>query len=407
MLRPGWTAVIVNYNGAAHLVACLDALGRTSTSPTEIVVVDNASDDDSLQELHAFPRVDVRAQPRNLGFAGGANVGLAAVETDYALLLNPDVEIAREFGTRLLDAFAADERLGAAGALLTYPDSDVVQHAGGVIQYPTMTTTHRLYGQHISAVPDEPADVDFVTGGAMGLRTRAFRDTGGFDEQFSPVYYEDVDLCVRLRAGGWRVRILPELRAAHHEGVTLERGGAYHRHLHRNRLRFALKQLSARDWHAAFVPAEVERLRHELHTLTGEDWPLHSGADAIEALARGVDGRVEACWNARSLIANPPPAVLEGRINHARNLAAIARETPSASTFGARLRGALRRAAGTLARSDASRDPQQRFNEAIVHVLEAQDAVNREQTALTLLLALDLAGQLQITRRETAVLPAE
>ncbi|MGH9176867.1 MAG: glycosyltransferase family 2 protein, partial [Vicinamibacterales bacterium] len=98
MLNPGWTAVVVNYNGAGYIESCLAALQRTRPAPAEVVVVDNASTDDSLQELHGFPRAIVQAQPRNRGFAGGANAGIASVETEIALLMNPDVEVDEDFG---------------------------------------------------------------------------------------------------------------------------------------------------------------------------------------------------------------------------------------------------------------------------------------------------------------------
>ncbi|MEX1158041.1 MAG: glycosyltransferase family 2 protein [Thermomicrobiales bacterium] len=405
MAVPGWTAVVVNYNGAGYIDACMQALERTRPRPTEIVVVDNASTDDSLQELHAFPRVNLLAQPRNLGFAGGANAGFAAVETDVALLLNPDVEVDPGFGQGLLDAFAADGRLGAAGALLRYPDSDIIQHAGGVIERPLVTTAHIAYGQHIADTRLAETDVDFVTGGAMGLRLRAVRDIGGFDEAFSPVYYEDVDLCVRLRDAGWGVRFIPTLRASHHEGVTLERGNAYHQHLHRNRIRFALKHLTGHEWRASFVPAEHERLRHELHTLVEDGWPGHSGAAAIESLLRGFEGAEG--WNPPPMLHAPPPAILEGRIDAARRLVAPPDDEPGRLPPIALHALGLVRDVGLRRQVRIALDQQHNFNEAIVHALEAQDVMNREQTAMTLLLALDILGQLRFSQSETAAPPAE
>jgi GT2 family glycosyltransferase len=405
MTIPGWTAVVVNYNGAGYLDACLRALEQTRPAPVEIIVVDNASTDDSLQELHAFPRVRVLAQSRNLGFAGGANDGLAAVETELALLMNPDVDVDADFGQSLINEFAADARLGAAGALLRYPDSDRIQHAGGVIERPLMTTSHLAYGQPIGETRLTPADVDFVTGGAMGLRTSIFRDVGGFDETFSPVYYEDVDLCVRLRDASWRVRFLPSLRAVHHEGVTLERSDAYHQHLHRNRIRFALKHLSSSEWRTSFVPAEHERLRHELHTLVEDGWPVRSGAAGIESLLRGFAG--DEGWNAATMLYSPPPAILEARIDAVRNLARPADDQPGRlPSIALRVMG-LFRDAGLRRRVAITTEQQRQFNEAVVHALEAQDVMNREQTATTLLLALDILGRLSVNQPEIVASPEE
>ncbi len=405
MSVPGWTAVVVNYNGAGYIDACVRSLEQTRPAPKEIVVVDNASTDDSLQELHAFPRVNVLAQPANLGFAGGANAGLEAVETEFVLLLNPDVEVDADFGQALLNAFASDDRLGAAGALLRYPDSDRIQHAGGIIERPLLTTSHVAYGQRIAETRLPPADVDFVTGGAMGLRMSAVRAVDGFDEAFSPVYYEDVDLCVRLREAGWRVRFIPMLRAAHHEGVTLERSDAYHRHLHRNRIRFALKHLSGHLWRTSFVPAEHERLRHDLHTLVEDGWPLRSGATAIESLLRGFEGNEG--WNAPAILRAPPPAILERRIDAARDLAGAPHDQPGRLPSIALRMFGLVRDVGLRREVKMALDQQRQFNDAIVHALEAQDVMNREQTAMTLLLALDTLGRLPVSEPETAAPQAE
>ncbi|HYI14192.1 MAG TPA: glycosyltransferase family 2 protein [Thermomicrobiales bacterium] len=405
MTVPGWTAVVVNYNGAGYLDACLRALERTRPAPVDILVVDNASADDSLQELHAFPRVRVLAQPRNLGFAGGANAGLAAIETELALLMNPDVEVDPDFGSALLSAFVGDDRLGAAGALLRYPDSDRIQHAGGIIERPLMTTSHVAYGRQISETRLTPADVDFVTGGAMGLRMDAFRSVNGFDEAFSPVYYEDVDLCVKLRDAGWRVRFYPTLRATHHEGVTLERSDTYHQHLHRNRIRFALKHLTGHEWRTSFVPAEHNRLRHELHTLVEDGWPVRSGAAGIESLLRGFEA--EEGWNVAPMLHSPPPAILERRIDAARDLAQPPEDQPGRlPSIALRVIGMFRDV-GLRRQVAIALEQQRQFNEAVVHALEAQDVMNREQTAITLLLALDILGRLQANPSETTAPPME
>lgn len=142
-----WAAVIVNYNGSIFLDPCLRALFACDHPPTEVVVVDNASTDDSLQELTAWPQVDVRQSPVNLGFGGGANLGIRSTEAPLVVVLNPDVEVDPDFGTALERVFAATPRLGAAGAKLRYPGKKTIQHAGGVVEQPLLTTYHRGYGE--------------------------------------------------------------------------------------------------------------------------------------------------------------------------------------------------------------------------------------------------------------------
>lgn len=385
-MREAWTAIIVNYNGATYLDACITALESTDARPTEIVVVDNASTDDSLLELHTYPRVNVLQQPVNRGFAGGANAGLDAVETPLAVILNPDVEVELTFGSAVLRAFSADARLGVAGALLTYPGTSTVQHAGGIVDRPLLTTRHRYYQDDVSAIGAESVAVDFVTGGAMALRMAAVRQVGGFDEQFSPVYYEDVDLCYELRRAGWRVRFDPSIRAEHHEGATLARSDDYYRFIHRSRILFALKHLSPGEWQHSFLPAEIERIRQDIGSEGSNDWRAFSGADAISALL-GVDNAGSA---ASPTLAAVSPAAGHVALGEMRALWEVERRTPGES----RIRRLLTPWNRQL---DRALEQQRAFNGALVRAFEQQDAINRAQTANLLLIALEVIARLRVT----------
>lgn len=385
-----WTAIIVNYNGAGFIEACLHALENCTLRPADILVVDNDSTDDSLLELNGYPRAQVLAQERNLGFGGGANVGLASVETDYAVILNPDVEVEPSFGTALVQAFTANPNLGAAGALLIFPDGETIQHAGGEVNLPECTTFHHHHGERLDSVRLFPRDVGYVTGGAMALRMSAVQEVGGFDEQLSPAYFEDVDLCFTLRNAGWSIRFEPTLRALHHEGSTLKRSPAYFQFMYRNRLLFARKHLSAHDWATGFVPAELKRLRYELNNLEEADGLTIAGANAIESLARSVE-----VWDG--------PAVLDQDVyDQATHALAEVRQHWDTSRKPLNTRNPLLRLAGKLDNAfgprrylDAALGSQRAFNASVVRALEAQERVQREQLAATLLLAIDLIGRLQ------------
>lgn len=396
-----WAAVIVNYNGSIFLDPCLRALFACDAPPSEVVVVDNASTDDSLQELAAWPRADVRPSQVNLGFAGGANLGIRATEAPLVVVLNPDVEVDPGFGAALQRVFVAAPRLGAAGAKLRYPDKNTIQHAGGVVEHPLLTTHHRGYGEPDQGQWDSPADVDFVTGGAMALRRTAFDDVGGFDEDFFPAYYEDGDLCFRLRAAGWQVRYEPSLTASHFEGSTLGRSISYFRCFHKNRLRFALKHLSHDVWWNEFLPAEIERLRGELSAVTDGDWPARSGAEAIEALAR--TGRL--LQTDVPVLSGEPLAATLPAFEELRQRAGIQpgpEERPS--SIGDRLRR-LRRSLSTRAYADDLFWRQKAFNDAVVRAFQAQDRLNREIIAELLLVMLELGDRnsIQPSQVEEAV----
>jgi O-antigen biosynthesis protein len=391
MEQPGWSAIVVNYNGASFLGPCLAALERNVVPPRATLVVDNASTDDSLLELLAFPRAEALPQSRNLGFAGGANAGLRAALTDYVVILNPDVEVAPDFGSALLAAFGRHPALAAAGPLLTYPESGRVQHAGGIIDRPLMTTRHRGYGEIDLTAYGDSSDVDYVTGGAMVLRLDAVKEVGAFDERFSPVYYEDVDLCVRLRAAGWRVMFVPALRANHHEGVTLKQDQRYFRHLHRNRIRFALKHLSHTEWSREFVPAELARLRHELATTTQAEEVETSGAAAIEVVLRGLDNPES--WDTGTVL--PVWPIPTDTIGWARGLVDVAGTPPSSRNPVTRWLHNKVMDLGPRRYVDPAFTQQSAFNTAVVQALGVHERLHREQTAALLLLALDALGRFE------------
>ncbi len=393
-----WTAIIINYNGSGFIEACVQALEDCTLRPAEILVVDNGSTDDSLLEMNGFPRAQVLAQHRNLGFGGGANVGLAAVETDYAVILNPDVEVEAAFGDALVATFDANPNLGAAGSLLIFPDGKTIQHAGGEVNWPLCTTYHHHHGADIASVDLIARDVGYVTGGAMALRMTAVREVGGFDEMLSPVYYEDVDLCMELRKAGWAIRFEPALRALHHEGSTLKRSPAYFQFMHRNRVLFARKHLSAHDWATGFVPAELERLRYELNNLDGIDGLTIAGANAVESLARSVD-----IWDSPAMLNQEPYDLASQALDEVRAGWDTTRKPSASRNPLVKLAAKLDNAIGPRRYLDAALGSQRSFNASVVRALESQERVQREQLATTLLLAIDLIGRLQEVAVSTSV----
>ena len=387
-----WSAVIVNYNGDPFLPACLEAISKVRLGPSQVFVVDNASTDGSLFELNAYPWAEAIQNRTNLGFAGAANIGLERIETSLAVILNPDVELAPDYGDALIEVFVANPRLGVAGTLLTYPDGETVQHAGGGVHYPLLDTDHRGRGQPLSAELERQVDIDFATGAALAVRMEAVRAVDGFDEQFVPVYYEDVDLSTRIRANGWDVRLCPTLRALHHEGVTLQHDPPYYIFLQRNRLRYALKHLSPRQWSEAFVPAEMARIRHELAKPSIPGVGETIGIEGIDVLLRDLDPLASAD---RALLAVPEYPYADVDLAELHELRYVAgKPLASRTPFVARLRGWLNSLTSRWY-VDGALAEQRAFNDAVVRAFTAQnqrnasqDRLNREQTAALILVAL-------------------
>lgn len=267
---PAWSAVIINWNGARDLPTCLTALAAQTWPATLIVVVDNASQDDSLAVLERYPAVRRLAQVDNLGFAGGANVGIQATQTELVATLNPDICLAPDWAAQLAEAFAAEPGLAAAGGKLLYPDGVTIQHAGGQLTRPLFLASHIGRGETDRGQYDQVSVVDFLTGGALMLRRSALDQIGLWDAGFYPAYYEDVDLCLRLQAAGWTIRYLPGATGLHAESSSVDvKSAAYYRMVHAGRLRVAAKHLPLPALIGDFLPSEVGRLTTELQHLTG------------------------------------------------------------------------------------------------------------------------------------------
>ena len=352
-----------------------------------------------MLELHGYPWAEALPQRTNLGFAGGANAGLRRVETSFAVVLNPDVEVAKDFGDNVVQVFAGNEKLGVAGTLMTYPDERTIQHAGGIVIPPLLYTDHRGRGQPLSDAFMSPAAIDYATGGALGLRMDAVRAIGGFDEQFSPAYYEDVDLSTRARNSGWRVELRPELRAVHHEGATLGQSRAHFLHIQRNRIRYAIKHLDGPTWANSFVPAEIYRIRHLLAGLVEGGLPEEIGVEGIEILLRE--------YSSNSVIGEPVLTVPDAPneelgIDDLQSLRRVfLGDVQPGNPVGGRLKGWFHNWAIRPTLEPAFAD-QRAFNDAVMRALAAQqernhrqDQINREQFASLLLVALTVIGGLR------------
>lgn len=203
-------AVVVSWNGAHLLPACLDSLAA-QTVPVDVLVVDNASSDGTAELLEARGVRTVRA-PRNLGFAGGAALGMQGA-TGHVVLLNNDATFAPDAVEQLLEAFD-EPRVGAATAkiLLAGTDPVLVNSTGNVVSGDGRGTD-RDFRRPLGTESTDP-DVFGFCGGAALLRREMLDDVGGFDPSLF-LYYEDTDLSWRLRAAGWSVRYVPTA-VAHH-----------------------------------------------------------------------------------------------------------------------------------------------------------------------------------------------
>jgi len=214
----------------------------------EILVIDNASEDASLESIEGFRnRVNLVLNSVNRGFAAAVNQAFNATTTSYVLILNPDVR-ARPGAVQLMEDFMdAQPRAAAVGG-----------HVGQKYlpkALPSITTLVREnLGFRPVAVYDRPNPsgpqprlVEQPAAAALMVRRDAYDDIGGFDEQFYPAWYEDVDFCQRLKEKGWEVYFVPKAEFLHEGGYSVEAMGPpeFLRSYYSNQLRYARKHFGA------------------------------------------------------------------------------------------------------------------------------------------------------------------
>jgi GT2 family glycosyltransferase len=259
-MTPATSIIIVAYNSAAQIGACLRALQRQRcASEYEVIVVDNASTDDSRAIAGEFATVRVIAEPENWGFAGGVNSGVAAARGRLIALLNPDAEPAPDWLEQLAAPFD-DPSIGVVGSKVLGPD-ERIQSVGSELQARVMLSSHRGDGERDTGQYDQIADVWAVHGAAMAFRRPLWEALGGFDEGYFPAYWEESDLCERARRAGYRVVVAPRAVVRHHEAsATGKYSPEFYFYYHRNRLRYAAKWLDWPTLWGSFRPAERARL---------------------------------------------------------------------------------------------------------------------------------------------------
>jgi len=218
-MRP--TVFIPNFNGASRIQRALDALRRQSRMPA-VVVVDNSSTDDSGQLIRErYPEVSLIELKVNLGFGPALNRAIAATPAaDPVILLNDDAIPEPEFTSALVDRLA--DGLDSVAGVMTQERSPDLIDSAGVIADATLMGFDYLHGEPLAAL-DGAADPLGPTGGAALYRRAAFDRVGGFDERMF-LYYEDLDLALRLAAAGGRCGLASEARAAHAYSASLGAG---------------------------------------------------------------------------------------------------------------------------------------------------------------------------------------
>jgi len=241
---PDLTIVIVNWNVGTLVCQTLRSIYESPSArqsegklllsdwATKILVVDNASDDDSVARIRAaFPQVTLIESPANVGFSAGNNLALRGCGSPYVLLLNPDTEAVGDAVVTMMRYLETHPKVGVVGPQLRYGDGS---HQSSRRRFPTLCTAiweSTLLGEWFPYNPwlrryhmadtsdDEPQRVDWVNGACMLVRGEILTQVGLLDETFF-MYSEELDWCRRIKQAGWEIAYLPSAVVVHHEAQS-------------------------------------------------------------------------------------------------------------------------------------------------------------------------------------------
>lgn len=212
--------ILVTWNHWSVTAVCLPLLQQLTYPRYRLLVVDNGSTDQTVAHIRAeYPTIELIENGRNLGFAAGCNVGMRhamAQGADYVLLLNNDTQFEPDFLAQLMHAVADLPQLGMAAPALAYEGEPQKLWFTGSQRHPwTLEAVDFGHdGPRRHTQPDQQHEVDYIFGTVMLLPTAVLAQLGLFDEAYF-MYYEDMDLCLRLQAAGYKLYYIPSVRIQH------------------------------------------------------------------------------------------------------------------------------------------------------------------------------------------------
>ncbi len=228
---PSVAVVILNWNGKSFLEKFLPSVMESTYKNLNVIVADNASDDDSIDFLEKhYPVVKILLSNTNEGFAKGYNSALKRVSADYYILLNSDIQVTPGWIEPVISLMESDEKIGACQPkILSFKQRKKFEYAGACggfidkLGYPF--TRGRIFEtcEIDSGQYDNSTQIFWATGAALFVRARVFHELNGFDEFFF-AHQEEIDLCWRMQRKGYSIYVVPSSVVYHVGGGTLPMG---------------------------------------------------------------------------------------------------------------------------------------------------------------------------------------
>jgi GT2 family glycosyltransferase len=283
------SVIIPNWNGAHHLPVCLDSLRCQDYHNFEVIVVDNASGDTSLEVLARYPEFRVLPQTRNLGFTGACNAGLKAAQGAIRVLLNNDTETHPHWLTAIAAAFANHPEVGlVASKMLLFDRRDILHTAGDYVTPDGLAHNRGIWCQDAGQY-NRQAYLFSACGGSAAYRATMLDEIGLLDDDFF-FSFEDVDLAWRAQLAGWRCLFVPGA-VVYHKLKASGGGKTASFYDGRNRIYTLIKNYPAdmwRDHRREVVQAQLSMVREALKA-----WRGIEARATLRGIAAGLLGSIK------------------------------------------------------------------------------------------------------------------
>lgn len=222
-MQPKIYVILLNYNGYKDTLECVKSLKKVNYNNLNIVVVDNASTDDSDSILSNNKEFVYLKADKNEGFAKGNNIGIEYAisnRAEYILLLNNDTIVEEDFLNQMISIFYEEERIGIVGSkILYYPQKDVIWYGGGYVDWFNFVGLNDGKGIKDNGNYDKVSEVSFITGCCMLIKTEVILKVGYLPEEYF-MYYEDVEFCINVSDAGYRLVYNPKSIIYHKVSVS-------------------------------------------------------------------------------------------------------------------------------------------------------------------------------------------
>jgi len=236
MLQKNVHIIVLNWNGKDDTIECVKSLQKISYDNYKIIIVDNGSEDDSVSEMkRLFPGIKIIENKKNLGFAGGNNIGMRYAmenEVDYVLLINNDTTVDKNFLSELVEVGESDKKIGAVGSKIYFhSEPNRIWFAGGKVNWLKNKGTHLGLDEMDSGQYNKISEVDYLTGCCLLIKREVIEKIGVLAEDYF-LYYEDTDFSARAKNVGYKIMYVPKSKIYHKISRSTKPGSSSYIYYH-------------------------------------------------------------------------------------------------------------------------------------------------------------------------------